>query len=295
MKSSFVHQLGDAYRKAVSVFGPVETKSQFEAKGTLTVAEFIEAGDALVFKFPTWQWTGARDKKLEKEYLPNDKQFLVTRHVPCEQRVADLDRGVGVEVSAGAGSEGECWTLTGRDDRKSESSEGKISQAPILTLVEDYRGGKDDGLSRLDRELLGERGEEVVVRRVAEDEEDRASHMRSYDLSITWDKFYQTPRLWLRGFSASGEPLGERGVREDVLGEYASKTVTMEPHPATGELTASIHPCRHAEMMKRVIDTWKEKNLPVRPDLSLFVFLKFISGVVPTINYDFTFDLEMNS
>jgi ubiquitin-like-conjugating enzyme ATG3 len=166
------------------------------------------------------------------------------------------------------------------------------SAATKLQVVEDYA-------AELDRQLMAggeeeEKERDVVIRRVAQEEEEERS--RSYDLSITWDKFYQTPRLWLRGFKTNtGDALNEKQVREDVLGEYASKTVTMEIHPATGEITASIHPCKHAEMMKRVIQTWKEKKFPIRSDLSLFVFLKFISGVVPTINYDFTFDLEMNS
>ena len=274
MKSSWSHQLGDAYRKAVSVFTAVETTSQFEAKGTLTVAEFLEAGDALVFKFPTWQWAPASEKKLQKDYLPADKQLLVTRHVPCEQRVADLDR---LAVLATEGSD-DCWFV---GDEPIPNHPPSAKSAPVLKVVDEY--------SRLDQELGGEQ-EDVVVRRVEQDERE----LRNYDLSITWDKFYQTPRLWLRGYRGSGEALSEKEVKEDVLSAYASKTVTMEIHPGTGEVTASIHPCKHAEMMKRVINTWKEKNIPIRSDLCLFVFLKFISGVVPTINYDFTFDLEMN-
>ncbi len=275
MKSSFTHQLGDAYRKAVSMFSGVETKSQFEAKGTLTVKEFLEAGDALVFKFPTWQWSAAADKKMEKDYLPADKQYLVTKHVPCNMRVSDLDRNFTLQATD------EWMTLTNEES----PAQPPPQQAPKLEVLEEY-----DGLSRLDREMQATMQDDTVMRRV----EAESSEQRSYDLSITWDKFYQTPRLWLRGYKDGDQPLNEKEVREDVLGDYASKTVTMEIHPATGEPTVSIHPCKHAEMMKRVIDSWKQNNKPVRSDLSLFVFLKFISSVVPTINYDFTFELEMN-
>lgn len=45
--------------------------------------------------------------------------------------------------------------------------------------------------------------------------------------------------------------------------------------------------------MKRVIDDWREQGLVPRHDLALFVFLKFISSVVPTIDYDFTMDIEL--
>ncbi|CAK0889167.1 unnamed protein product [Prorocentrum cordatum] len=116
---------------------------------------------------------------------------------------------------------------------------------------------------------------------------------RTYDLSITYDKYYQTPRLWLFGYDEGGRPLKPEEVYEDVLCEYVAKTVTVDPHPLSGTPTVSIHPCKHALVMKKVIqDDWIEQGITPRHDLALFVFLKFISGVVPTINYDFTMDIE---
>merc|ERR1712048_1477511 len=40
---------------------------------------------------------------------------------------------------------------------------------------------------------------------------------RTYDLSITYDKYYQTPRLWLFGYDENGEPLKHDQVYEDIL------------------------------------------------------------------------------
>ena len=45
--------------------------------------------------------------------------------------------------------------------------------------------------------------------------------------------------------------------------------------------------------MKKVIDDWIANDMKPRCDLALFVFLKFISSVIPTINYDFTMDIEL--
>eukprot|EP00918_Siedleckia_nematoides_P024543 GHVU01053107.1.p3 GENE.GHVU01053107.1~~GHVU01053107.1.p3 ORF type:complete len:145 (+),score=26.02 GHVU01053107.1:713-1147(+) len=118
-------------------------------------------------------------------------------------------------------------------------------------------------------------------------------HTRTYDLSITYDKYYQTPRLWLFGFDENGLPLSPQQIFEDILTHYASKTVTVDPHPCTGIPTASIHPCKHAEMMRKVVRGWQEKGVRPRHDLSLFVLLKFISGVIPTIEYDYTMDVDM--
>jgi len=128
---------------------------------------------------------------------------------------------------------------------------------------------------------------------VMNQEEDTVQKNRTYDLSITYDFYYQTPRLWLIGYSESGQVLSEKQIFEDIMADYAKKTVTMEPHPHLGVKQASIHPCNHAKVMKKIIDTIKLNGGTPQVEQSLFVFLKFISSVVPTIEYDFTIDLEL--
>lgn len=39
------------------------------------------------------------------------------------------------------------------------------------------------------------------------------------------------------------------------MADYANKTVTYESHPHLGIKEASIHPCNHAKVMKKIIDT----------------------------------------
>lgn len=41
---------------------------------------------------------------------------------------------------------------------------------------------------------------------------------------------------------------------EDISSEHARKTVTIDPHPhlASGITAASIHPCRHASVMRKL-------------------------------------------
>lgn len=60
-------------------------ESRFRETGVLTPEEFVAAGDHLVHHCPTWQWaTGDQDRI--KSYLPKNKQFLLTRNVPCSRR-----------------------------------------------------------------------------------------------------------------------------------------------------------------------------------------------------------------
>ena len=77
--------------------------------------------------------------------------------------------------------------------------------------------------------------------------------------------------------------------------DYANKTVTIEPHPlmAGGVSYASIHPCRHAQVMKKIVDHMSDGGKIAEPSQYLFIFLKFIQSVVPTINYDNTIEVNV--
>lgn len=117
---------------------------------------------------------------------------------------------------------------------------------------------------------------------------------RTYDISITYDFYYQTPRLWLFGYNEKGSPLTEKEMFEDIMSDYANKTVTLENHPHQGIKCISVHPCKHALAMKRIIDMMAENGAKAEVHQAMFVFLKFISSVVPTIEYDYTVDMDLD-
>jgi len=119
-------------------------------------------------------------------------------------------------------------------------------------------------------------------------EEDNIVKTRTYDISITFDKYYQVPRVWLRGYDENANPLTASQIFEDISADHANKTVTVESHPHTGVICASIHPCRHSEVMKRFISRLEESGKHLNVDQYLFLFLKFMSAVIPTIEYDYT-------
>ena len=146
--------------------------------------------------------------------------------------------------------------------------------------------------------------------------------------------------MWLVGYDEDGVPLQPSQIFEDVAADHVQKTVTIEPFPhgsaapgvaATGggsPHVASIHPCKHASMIHKMIGhmgrsaaevdavgkpvpppSGRSKlvggmrrvfgrrgsdgdSLPeedaVRVDQYLVIFLKFMASIVPTIEMDAT-------
>lgn len=126
------------------------------------------------------------------------------------------------------------------------------------------------------------------------DEESGILPTRTYDLNITYDKYYRTPRLWLTGYDESRKPLSIDEMYSDISSDYAKKTVTMEDHPhIPGPPMACVHPCRHAEVMKKIIQTVEEGGKELDVHLYLIIFLKFVQAVIPTIEYDYTQNFTM--
>ena len=100
-------------------YTPVSHTSNFRQTGQITPEEFLAAGDYLVYKFPTWSWGEADDPSKRVSYLPEGKQYLITRNVPCHRRLDDDFSGdAGHEeavVGAGGDEDGEDggWLRTG--------------------------------------------------------------------------------------------------------------------------------------------------------------------------------------
>ena len=62
-------------------------ESKFYEEGVLTPEEYIEAGDFLISKCPSWQWCASEEKLYDKR-LPKNKQYLKT-NVPSYKRCSE--------------------------------------------------------------------------------------------------------------------------------------------------------------------------------------------------------------
>lgn len=293
---------------------PVSHVSNFKTTGEITPEEFVTAGDYLVYKFPTWSWASAPPSK-RRDFLPEDKQYLITKHVPSHVRAAaftDNSDATDEEVDA------EGWVTTAKN-KKSGNEE-------VRTQGEEEPSSSEEPQEIVDIDLEEEDLEE----------EDSDAYRgtttrtppRTYNLYITYSTSYRVPKIYLSGFNANGGPLTPNEMFEDIVADYKDKTVTIERAPFEEDLTLiSIHPCKHSSVMKVLLDRaearlrnkqdmdeleiskglaktglaeseedeWEEiakhestEDVAIRIDQYLIIFLKFISSVTPGIEHDFT-------
>lgn len=88
--SSAKYNTFNFFKGIAEFFTPVLEKSEFQERGVITPKEFVFAGDMIVSKCPTWSWATGDPKKVV-DWLPKEKQFLITKKVPCLQRAKSLE------------------------------------------------------------------------------------------------------------------------------------------------------------------------------------------------------------
>ncbi|KAI5283784.1 E2-like enzyme, partial [Ascosphaera aggregata] len=119
---------------------PISHTSTFRSSGQITPEEFVLAGDYLVYKFPTWSWADAAHPSKRVPHLPEGKQFLVTRGVPCHRRLDDDFAGnAGREDVMVGGDDGDAWLSTGG---MTESREARIKD--VRTMDDSGNVGEEE-------------------------------------------------------------------------------------------------------------------------------------------------------
>ncbi|KAH6874966.1 autophagocytosis associated protein [Thelonectria olida] len=252
---STVNTLRDRYT-------PVSHKSTFRQTGQITPEEFLAAGDYLVYKFPTWSWGDADTPEARVSHLPPGKQFLVTRNVPCHRRLNDDFAGDAGHEEAlvrdgddfrggNVGDDEDGWLRTG----------GLASSQPLkvkeVRTVDDSGNVGDREVVEDDEEIPDmedEDDDEAIIRDTGSDA--KSGGRRTYTLYIMYSTYYRTPRLYLSGYNPNGQPLPPHDMMEDIVGDYKDKTVTLEDFPFFSNTVkmASVHPCKHASVMKTLLD-----------------------------------------
>lgn len=327
------------FQSVGELFTPILKESNFPTTGRLTPEEFVCAGDYLVFKCPTWQWhkpgSKSRSKSqgrssltetysssnsayVERDFLPKDKQYLVTRGVPSTRRLdeswlKDQECPDGVhEISLDKSEEGQVRILTDAQSitpasRRSITQDGdltkthsnsssictpthhsSLSSSSTVSFVAENEEDIPDLESFVacpDNLIQSEEGAgvtpaqlNVLCHQLSDMNVDQAlprlssisnpnynnSNLivpnRTYDLFITYDKFYQTPRMWVTGYDQDGLPLPSETILEDLSKEHVNKTITIEPFPHNPSISMpTIHPCKHAQVMQSIMERMRER------------------------------------
>ncbi|KAK3695539.1 putative autophagy protein [Podospora appendiculata] len=247
---STVNSLRDRYT-------PVSNKSTFRKTGEITPEEFLAAGEYLVYKFPSWSWGDADPPSKRASHLPPGKQYLVTRHVPCQRRLNDDFAGDAgheeavVESSgkSGSGNDDDGWLRTG-----GLSSSQPLKMREVRTMDDAGNVGERELVDEDDiPDMEDEDDDEAIIR---DDKGDGTNSRRTYTLYIMYSPYYKTPRLYMSGYLPNGQPLPPHQMMDDIVGDYKEKTVTLEDFPffANNIKMASVHPCKHAPVMKTLLD-----------------------------------------
>uniref|UniRef100_A0A915KKB6 Ubiquitin-like-conjugating enzyme ATG3 n=1 Tax=Romanomermis culicivorax TaxID=13658 RepID=A0A915KKB6_ROMCU len=280
-------------------FTPVLKESKFKEQGILTPEEFVLAGDHLVLHCPTWSWYSG-DESRTKPYLPKEKQMLITKNVPCYRRFKQIDNVISHEKVLDGDDVDSGWVDThfyapensekvkdmGPEQEKKlneSADDNEIEEAVDMeAFMEQNIIDDDPNLAPLSHPIVVESAQDEILK------------TRTYDLNITYDNYYRTPRMWLSGYDEHRRPLTVEQMYDDFSSDHTKKTITMENHPHLRcPPMASIHPCRHADVMKRIIDELADNGRELGVHQYLIVFLKFLQAVIPTIEYDYTKNVSL--
>jgi len=294
-----------------------------------------------VYKCPTWNWHGsdsARRRSIlpkDKQFLITRNGIIIISHrdgflntiVPCLKRISEAVADIiHSNVSSSTNDDDDnsefTWVtaaLTANEESLTvDITEETSSNLESVMRMTDLCIDGDDDNNNVELEDIPDMEtfhdtnnvvnpidpSEYIAPKGKPDDSGNSNNIlktRTYDLYITYDKYYQTPRLWLAGYDEHGAPLAPTRIFDDISREHARKTVTIESHPHLEMAMASIHPCRHAHVMKRIIEFTENhhrendegnRSFQVRVDQYLVIFLKFMSTVLPTIDYDYTMSLE---
>ena len=166
----------------------------------------------------------------------------------------------GKEGASGGGGGGGDWTVLTDGEKKSKAavgggaekvpaSESDAAESAAATGDDGSEDSDDDSdyldMEAFEEENLAEVDPAAVPAQSAQSgtadsgqggggakQAGRGSNIentRTYDLSITYDNYYKTPRVWLFGYDEHSSPLPSESIFEDIAVDYRKRTVTIDP------------------------------------------------------------------
>lgn len=135
----------------------------------------------------------------------------------------------------------------------------------------------------------------VTVAEGSSQGDESKTEMRYYNLSICYDRYYYVPRIFFTAYDENDKEIDQQRLLDDVASQYANKVVSVDvPHYGTGQVMASVHPCKHANVLKESTENIAQNKGvdQVGPHLAILIFIKFFNSIMPNLELDCDFDFE---
>jgi ubiquitin-like-conjugating enzyme ATG3 len=253
--------LYEGYKAAAEMVIPDLKDSNFLETGMLTKEEFRLSCDKLIEMDSTWSWMKEGECLMKKRILCNKIQLEQDFNVDEDINVYNLKETPETpetpETTVAISNEPEQTSDTESDDFLAEFETQDLVENDAATVKIDY-----DNLDK--------------------------SHY--YNVSITYDQYYRTPRIWFEGIDSGGSVLSQEEIYSDFMVEYIKVSLTLETHPIMNMNYISVHPCKHAFAMQKMFafELEKKNESEVKIEDYIVHFLKFASCVIPQLEFDKT-------
>ena len=263
MFRDYKKSLFESYKNIAGKVMPTLKESNFSKTGMLTPDEFVKAGDYLVKNYSNWTWYKLKgNNKKNVNYLPEDKQMLVNNNIICNK-----NKNIVIEQDE-FGLNNITKDYEEELNNEEESDDNSIDEYDLSEFELTDNIIEDEAMINIKSKKVKE---------------------NKYNISVTYDNYFRTPRLWLTGFNGYNMPLSHEKMLKDISIEHSKITVTIEEHPYYSDMYyISVHPCRHGHVMKRLIEEEKKNKKDIQVFEYFIYFLKFVSTIIPNLDFDKT-------
>ena len=257
--------LYEGYKAAAEMVIPDLKDSNFLETGMLTKEEFKLSCNKLIEMDSTWSWMKEGECLMKKRILCNKIQLEQDLNVDEDINVYNLKETVE--------------TAEATKTPETQETNVEISNKPEQNSDTE----SDDFLAEFENQDLVENDAATI--KIDYDNLDKSHY---YNVSITYDQYYRTPRIWFEGIDSGGMMLSQEEIYSDFMVEYIKVSLTLETHPIMDMNYISVHPCKHAFAMQKMFafELEKKDESEVKIEDYLVHFLKFASCVIPQLEFD---------
>ena len=195
--------LYEGYKAAAEMVIPDLKNSNFLETGMLTRDEFKLSGDLLIKNDPSWTWT--------KPGL-----CLLKKNILCNKAILEQDLNATDDIN-----------VYNFKNATQETHKTNINASD----ANDANDANDDDDDDDDDDLLAAfETDELIEQDSGTIQPIYTDTNHYYNISITYDQYYRTPRIWFGSMNSYNELLSQDEIYSDFMVEYIKVSLTLETH-----------------------------------------------------------------